>query len=57
MAGKFLDQIITRPGQRDPPENFSVGFSFCPGSRRIQFLPGGIIANHAFAASGCTSSR
>jgi len=40
-----------------PSENYSFGFSYCPGSRRVHFLPAGMRPNHAFAASGRTSSR
>ena len=40
-----------------PSENFSFGFSYCPGNRRIQIQPFGTMATHAFASFGCTSSR
>ena len=44
-----------------PSENYSFGFSYCPGTRwpvrlGLHFLPAGMRPNHAFAASGCTSS-
>ena len=50
MPGKYsivrlLTTLSHAPANARPPENYSFGFSYCPGIRRIQFRAGGKMAN------------